>query len=110
VLGGGLPLFTEIPERASEPVGDSFMPFSNLCSDAESSYTGSLKSTSERRRRDMQDPYNDSYGIRETEVAIEEFVNRLLELYPDLDPLRVSELIYEQVQNIVIAAGSGEQY
>ena len=40
----------------------------------------------------MQDPY-DSYGIRETEVAIEEFVNRLLELYPDLDPLRVSKLI-----------------
>ena len=35
----------------------------------------------------MQDPY-DSYGIRETEVAIEEFVNRLLELYPDLDPLK----------------------
>jgi hypothetical protein len=57
----------------------------------------------------MQDHYN-SYGIRETEVAIEEFVNRLLELYPDLDPLRVSEVIYEQVQNIVIAAGSGEQY
>jgi hypothetical protein len=50
----------------------------------------------------MQDHY-DSYGIRETEVAIEEFVNRLVELYPDLDPLRASELIYEQVQNIVTA-------
>ena len=57
----------------------------------------------------MQNPY-DSYGIRETEVAIEEFVNRLLELYPDLDPLRVSELIYEQVQNIVTAADRGEPY
>jgi hypothetical protein len=57
----------------------------------------------------MQDPY-DSYGIRETEVAIEELVNRLVELYPELDSLRVSELIYEQVQNIVTAAGRGEQY
>ena len=57
----------------------------------------------------MQDHY-DSYGIRETEVAIEEFVNRLVELYPDLDPLRASELIYEQVQNIATAADSGEQY
>jgi hypothetical protein len=57
----------------------------------------------------MKHPY-DSYGIRETEVAIEEFVNRLVELYPDLDPLRVSELIYEQVQNIVTAADRGEQY
>ena len=44
---------------------------------------------------------HDSYAIRETEVAIEEFVNRLVELYPSLDPIRVSELIYEQVQNIV---------
>ena len=58
---------------------------------------------------EMQDHY-DSYGIRETEVAIEEFVNRLVELYPELDPLRASELIYEQVQNIVTAADSGEQY
>ncbi len=104
-----MPLFTELPERANEPVGDSFMPFSDLRSDAESSYTGSLKSTGERRSSEMQNPY-DSYGIRETEVAIEEFVNRLLELYPDLDPLRVSELIYEQVQNIVTAADRGEQY
>ena len=58
---------------------------------------------------EMQDHY-DSYGIRETEVAIEDFVNRLVELYPDLDPLRASELIYEQVQNIVSAADRGEQY
>jgi hypothetical protein len=58
---------------------------------------------------EMQDHY-DSYGIRETEVAIEEFVNRLVELYPELDPLRASELIYEQVQNIVTAADGGEQY
>jgi len=58
---------------------------------------------------EMQDHY-DSYGIRETEVAIEEFVNRLVELYPDLDPLRASELIYEQVQNIVTAVDRGEQY
>jgi hypothetical protein len=58
---------------------------------------------------EMQDHY-DSYGIRETEVAIEEFVNRLVELYPELDPLRASELIYEQVQNIVSAADRGEQY
>ena len=57
----------------------------------------------------MQDHY-DSYGIRETEVAIEEFVNRLVELYPGLDPLRASELIYEQVQLIVSAADRGEQY
>jgi hypothetical protein len=71
---------------------------------------GAPRSIDERRSSEMQDPYNDSYGIRETEVAIEEFVNRLLELYPDLDPLRVSELIYEQVQNIVTAADRGEQY
>jgi hypothetical protein len=58
---------------------------------------------------EMQDHY-DSYGIRETEVAIEEFVNRLVELYPDLDPLRASELIYEQVQNLVSATDRGEQY
>jgi hypothetical protein len=70
---------------------------------------GAPRSIDERRSSEMQDPY-DSYGIRETEVAIEEFVNRLLELYPDLDPLRVSELIYEQVQNIVTAADRGEQY
>jgi len=43
----------------------------------------------------------DSYGIRETEVAIEEFVNRLVELYPNLDPVRVSELISERVQDIL---------
>jgi hypothetical protein len=61
-------------------------------------------------RSEMQDPYADSYGIRETEVAIEEFVNRLVELYPNLDPLRVSELIYEQVQEIVSASERGEQY
>jgi hypothetical protein len=90
-------------------MGYSFMPFSDLCSGVESSYTDGLKSTDERRKSDMQDHY-DSYGIRETEVAIEEFVNRLLELYPELDPLRVSELIYEQVQDIVSAASRGEQY
>jgi hypothetical protein len=71
---------------------------------------GATKNTDERSKREMQDPFNDSYGIRETEVAIEEFVNRLVELYPDLDPLRVSELIYEQVQNIVTAADRGEHY
>ena len=74
-----------------------------------SSRVGATQNTDERRNSEMQDPY-DSYGIRETEVAIEEFVNRLLELYPDLDPLRVSELIYEQVQNIVTAADRGEHY
>lgn len=58
---------------------------------------------------EVADPY-DSYGTRETEVAIEEFVNRLLELYPDLDPIRVSELIAERVQDIVAAAGRGEGY
>jgi hypothetical protein len=85
------------------------MPFSDPFSGAQSNYTGAPRSTDERRRSEMQNPY-DSYGIRETEVAIEEFVNRLLELYPELDPLRVSELIYEQVQNIVTAADRGEQY
>jgi len=55
------------------------------------------------------DPY-DSYGIRETEVAIEEFVNRLVELYPNLDPVRVSELISGQVQGMVAAADRGEEY
>jgi hypothetical protein len=85
------------------------MLFSDPFSGAESSYTGAPRSTDERRRSEMQNPY-DSYGIRETEVAIEEFVNRLLELYPELDPLRVSELIYEQVQNIVTAADRGEPY
>ena len=57
----------------------------------------------------MSESY-DSYGVRETEVAIEEFVNRLIELYPNLDPVRVSELISEQVQAIVDAANTGEQY
>ena len=57
----------------------------------------------------MSDSY-DSYGIRETEVAIEEFVNRLVELYPNLDPVRVSELISEQVQAMVAAANRGERY
>ncbi len=57
----------------------------------------------------MSEPH-DSYGIRETEVAIEQFVNRLVELYPNLDPVRVSELISEQVQNMVAAADKGEHY
>ena len=57
----------------------------------------------------MSEPY-DSYGIRETEVAIEEFVNRLGELYPNLDPLRASELIAEQVENMIRAANREEQY
>lgn len=57
----------------------------------------------------MSDSY-DSYGIRETEVAIEEFVNRLVELYPNLDPVRVSELIAGQVQEMVNAADRGEEY
>jgi hypothetical protein len=57
----------------------------------------------------MSEPY-DSYGIRETEVAIEEFVNRLVELYPNLDALRASELIAEQVENLIRAANREEQY
>ena len=57
----------------------------------------------------MSDPY-DSYGIRETEVAIEEFVNRLVELYPNLDPVRVSESVSRQVQEMVAAAKKGEEY
>jgi hypothetical protein len=52
---------------------------------------------------------HDSYAIRETEVAIEEFVNRLVELYPNLDPIRVSEVIAERVQDMVTAADRGEQ-
>jgi len=85
------------------------MPFSGLCSDTESSYTVPSRAQARGEGSEMQDHY-DSYGIRQTEVAIEEFVNRLVELYPELDPLRASELIYEQVQNIVTAADSGEQY
>ncbi|MDX6382046.1 MAG: hypothetical protein QOI57_3070 [Rubrobacteraceae bacterium] len=57
----------------------------------------------------MSDPY-DSYGIRETEAAIEEFVNRLVELYPKLDPIRASELIAGQVQGMVTAADKSEDY
>jgi hypothetical protein len=57
----------------------------------------------------MSEPY-DSYGIRETEVAIEEFVNRLVELYPNLDSLRASKLIAEQVENMIRAANRKEQY
>lgn len=53
---------------------------------------------------------HDSYGIRETEVAIEEFVNRLVELYPNLDPVRVSEVIAGRVQDMVTAADRGEEY
>jgi hypothetical protein len=57
----------------------------------------------------MSEPY-DSYGIRETEVAIEEFVNRLVELYPNIDPLQATELISEQVENIIRTANREEQY
>ena len=57
----------------------------------------------------MTDPH-DSYSIRETEFAIEEFVNRLVELYPSLDPIRVSEVIAGQVQDMVAAADRGEEY
>ena len=97
-------------ERANEPVGNSFMPFSDFS--VRTPRVAILMPLGVLARgggSEMQDHY-DSYGIRETEVAIEEFVNRLVELYPDLDPLRASELIYEQVQNIVTAADSGEQY
>jgi hypothetical protein len=62
-----------------------------------------------KRGERMTDPH-DSYAIRETEVAIEEFVNRLVELYPSLDPIRVSEVIAGQVQAMVAAADRGEEY
>jgi hypothetical protein len=93
--------------RAS--VGNSLMPFSGLCSDTESSYTVPSREQARGGGSEMQDHY-DSYGIRETEVAIEEFVNRLVELYPHLDPLRASELISEQVENLIRAANREEQY
>ena len=57
----------------------------------------------------MQDHY-DSYGIRETEVAIEEFVNRLVELYPTLDLVGTSEVISKQMQEMEAAASRGERY
>jgi hypothetical protein len=53
---------------------------------------------------------SDSYGTRETEVAIENFVNRLVELYPGLDPVRLSELVSGLVEDEVAAAEHGEGY
>jgi hypothetical protein len=51
---------------------------------------------------------SDSYGTRETEVAIENFVNRLVELYPGLDPIRLSELVSGLVEEEVAATKRGE--
>ena len=51
---------------------------------------------------------SDSYGTRETEVAIENFVNRLVELYPNLDPIRLSELVSGLVEDEVAAAERAE--
>lgn len=51
---------------------------------------------------------SDSYGTRETEVAIENLVNRLVELYPNLDPIRLSELVSGLVEDEVTAAERGE--
>jgi hypothetical protein len=56
----------------------------------------------------MAEPYD--YETRETEVAIEDFVNRLVELHPNLDPVRLSELASELVQGVVTAAERGEKY
>jgi hypothetical protein len=56
----------------------------------------------------MSEPYD--YQTRETEVAIENFVNRLVELYPNLDPVRLSELASGLVQGVVLAAERGEEY
>jgi hypothetical protein len=53
---------------------------------------------------------SDSYGTRETEVAIENLVNRLVELYPSLDPIRLSELVSGLVEGEVAAAECGEEY
>jgi hypothetical protein len=53
---------------------------------------------------------SDSYGTRETEVAIENLVNRLVELYPSLDPIRLSELVSGLVEGEVAAAERGEEY
>jgi hypothetical protein len=44
-------------------------------------------------------------------VAIENFVNRLVELYPRLDPIRLSELVSGLVdEEEVAAAERGEGY
>ena len=51
---------------------------------------------------------SDSYGTRETEVAIENLVNRLVELYPNLDPIRLSELVSGLVEDEVAAAERAE--
>jgi hypothetical protein len=56
------------------------------------------------------DEVSDSYGTRETEVAIENFVNRLVELYPRLDPIRLSELVSGLVEDEVAAAERREEY
>ena len=56
----------------------------------------------------MSESYD--YRARETEVAIEEFVNRLIELYPNLDPVRLSELASGLVEGVVTAAERGEEY
>ena len=56
----------------------------------------------------MSQPYD--YETRETEVAIEDFVNRLVELYPNLNPIRLSELVAGLVEDVVTAAERGEEY
>jgi hypothetical protein len=61
-----------------------------------------------RGESEMSEPYD--YETRETEVAIEGFVNRLVELYPNLDPIRLSELVSGLVEDVVTAAERGEEY
>src|SRR3712207_4074216 len=104
-----LPLFTELPRGLMSLFVTPSCPFLTSVRTPGVAILVASRVLARGGNSEMQDHY-DSYGIRETEVAIEEFVNRLVELYPELDPLRASELIYEQVQNIVSAADRGEQY
>ena len=69
------------------------------------------KVPTESRKRYGVGPLYVSYGTRETEeVDIEESVNRLVELYPTLDPVGTGEVISEQMQEMVAAASKGERY
>ncbi len=68
------------------------------------------KVPTESRKRYVVGPLYASYGTREIEAAIEESVNRLVELYPTLDAVGTGEVISEQMQEMVAAASRGERY
>lgn len=52
---------------------------------------------------------SDEYGKSETEIAIETFVDRIEEIYPDLDREEFHNAISEYVQNAVTESDGDEE-